>query len=397
MKIIIMSPIPLTTKIYQDFYIQKLTDNGVEIEFWDFSQMFNHGDLKRLELSYANTVKIDSKKIYKSLLSQNDRHKDILIISSFTFCFKFLFIYTTLRYYKFKLISFARGALPSFTGSMSSSEKKIDLLKKILYVSKWKNIIQTLYILGLKKAGFTKKPQLIFQAGSNGHITIGAGYWMDIKSAEQLININYFDYDKYLSVERAPKDRSTNKKHVVFLDEFLPHHPDFDLLGMKKLSAEIYYTELNNFFRYVETLTGLPVLIAAHPKAIYDINPFHGRKIVHNSTVESVAECSLILAHGSTSIGFGVCYNKPIVLMSSSEIRTLNNGHIQYAISGFESILGLIVIDISSAEYKIDLARVIVDDQKYTKYKYSFLTSQESEDALSQDIILNTFKEQYGI
>lgn len=38
-KIIYIRYIPLTRKIYDDFYMQDVIANGIEVEYWDISRM----------------------------------------------------------------------------------------------------------------------------------------------------------------------------------------------------------------------------------------------------------------------------------------------------------------------------------------------------------------------
>ena len=90
-----------------------------------------------------------------------------------------------------------------------------------------------------------------------------------------LFNFNYFDFDNYLE----QKTDIITSNTIVFLDEYLPYHPDFDLLKMEKINANQYYKELNNFFSKIEAHTSSRVVIAAHPKANYNINPFNNRPI----------------------------------------------------------------------------------------------------------------------
>ena len=40
-KVVFLRYIPLTQKIEHDFYIRELVDNGISVEYWDLSQMFD--------------------------------------------------------------------------------------------------------------------------------------------------------------------------------------------------------------------------------------------------------------------------------------------------------------------------------------------------------------------
>lgn len=387
-KLIILSPIPVSAKLYDDFYIKAVRGEGIEVEYWDFSLLLKQNDLRKA-YHYDSIRQISTKAEFIRLLDENRNNKNLLMVTAFTFCYRFLFIYRTLNKYDFPLSSFARGALPTFSSSKARYQQKLDQLTKLFKPSKWKNICQTLFILGLKYLGLTKKVDFIFQAGKNGSLALGAGSSMDFKAAKQLIHINYFDYDKCLLLNQKDGLSRPSQKHIVFLDDYMPHHPDFDLLQMQKVNPFKYYEEINRFFKYVEDLTNLPVVIAAHPKAVYEENPFENRRICFNQTVELVRDSDFVLAHASSSIGFAVCFEKRIILMSSDEIKTINTGYVQHSILGFKYILHLEEANLSERSYTLKLRSIKVDFERYNWYKYAYLTSKESENTVTQSIFLS--------
>ena len=66
---------------------------------------------------------------------------------------------------------------------------------------------------------------------------------------------------------------------------------------------------MNSFFNMIEN-NGLKVIIAAHPKSDYKINPFEGREIYKYKTNELVKNSTFTMAHMSSSINFSVLHNK---------------------------------------------------------------------------------------
>ena len=79
-----------------------------------------------------------------------------------------------------------------------------------------------------------------------------------------------FDYETYL--ERKTKKNTLHylEKHIVFLDEYGPFHPDLSLHNIKPLlNATDYYAELNKFFDYLELEFKLPVIITTYYNIIY--------------------------------------------------------------------------------------------------------------------------------
>jgi hypothetical protein len=132
------------------------------------------------------------------------------------------------------------------------------------------------------------------------------------------IDAHSFDHDHHLLTSRR-ESKAEPTKTVVFLDEYGPFHPDFELLSCTfPCGTEEYYANLNSFFHLVEERFGCSVLIAAHPKSRYEErgNLFEERSIVRGNTGQLVQEAKFVLAASSTSVNFAVIYSKPIVFLA---------------------------------------------------------------------------------
>lgn len=132
------------------------------------------------------------------------------------------------------------------------------------------------------------------------------------------------DYDLYLKFKEQWNAKAETC-HCVFLDEYFTFHPDFFTYGLSPpaMNAEKYYAGLSRFFDFVEEKTGLPVAVAAHPRARYDQRPdyFRGRRVEQFKTVELASQAKVIIAHESTAINFAVMFRKPIIFLTSDEIE----------------------------------------------------------------------------
>lgn len=151
----------------------------------------------------------------------------------------------------------------------------------------------------------------------------------EIDTKTKIIYAHSFDYDNYL--KKNDNIKTIKKKpYAVFLDQYLPHHPDAPIFfGVDpRCTKEKYYPALNNFFNIFEKKFNMQVIICAHPKSDYKSNPncLYGRKFVKNKTLELVKGSSLVFAHCSTTITYAVIYNKPLVFLLSDEyIRSFDN------------------------------------------------------------------------
>jgi hypothetical protein len=133
------------------------------------------------------------------------------------------------------------------------------------------------------------------------------------------------------------------------------------------------------------------VVIAAHPKAkcYNEFNPYNGRPIFFNQSNDLVKEASLVLTHASTAVCFPICYQKKLVLLMSDYLSE----RLPYFLVGAKSIVhacGATLIAIDN-EDDINIPEEI-DLEKYNDFKYKYLTSKESENQLSADIVINYIK-----
>lgn len=137
---------------------------------------------------------------------------------------------------------------------------------------------------------------------------------------KQTYSINHPDYEKYISVTQNDCGSIVDGEYIVFIDQYYPLHPflksenpdvDFDKL------VQPYYTSLNQFFDKIEKEFGCPVVIAAHPIANFEINPFGGRRIIYFKTAELVQHSKAVLMHNSFSISFVLLFDKPFCLITN--------------------------------------------------------------------------------
>ena len=159
-------------------------------------------------------------------------------------------------------------------------------------------------------------------------------------------SINHPDYEKYLSVKENTERPLVDGRYVVYLDQCFPMHPslktenpdvDFESL------APSYYESMNRFFEKVERQYGCDVVIAGHPIANYEKNPFGGRKIIYFKTAELVASSVAVLIHCSFSVSFPILFDKPFCILSNSAIR--NATEIRNNIERFSSVFKQTIID----------------------------------------------------
>lgn len=183
----------------------------------------------------------------------------------------------------------------------------------------------------------------------------------------QIFNSSSGDYLDAINIKRKSKDKIGN--YIVFLDQNIPFHPDNDLLNIKTVGADYYFTLLNRYFRELEKKYKCEVVISAHPSSIEykDHNFFCGRKVVYNQTAELVLGCIGVLTHTTTAVSYAVVYKKPILLLSMPGLAESDCMFMKVLSLELE----LKVVDISRCD---DLEFESVPISAYDKYRVNYLS-----------------------
>ena len=384
-KVIYVRYFPLTEAIYKDLYFDELKKNGIEVIYLDLTDLFYKKSVTSSVFEFEGTRKINSYNQLKKYLKEED-NSNTLFISIMTFEWR---VYRLFRLFtKFNLVLgvFARGVFPS--NENSANKFNISNIFKKINFENIKAFCGNKIIYTAKKYGFIKSYDYIFKAGEFGYYGIGLGCEIDLKKGK-IVEVNTVDYDQFLLHSDSPTIYSD--EYIVFLDQYLPYHPDSNYFNIKTVKPEPYFKEINSFFNKLESLTGKKVIIAAHPKAknYMEFNPYENRQIFFNQSNNLVKGAFIVLTHASTAICFPVCYKKKIVLLLSNYL----NDRLPHFNSVAQSIVwacDATIFNMDSEEL-IDLSKQ-VDLQKYDDFKFKYLTSNKTKNLMSKDIFINFIK-----
>jgi hypothetical protein len=192
------------------------------------------------------------------------------------------------------------------------------------------------------------------------------------------------DYDTYRDKVNQ-KTRIVTGQYIVFLDINLPFQSDLALSGDAPLNADEYYSSLNRFFMLIEKVYDTKVVIANHHKAHYTSQMFEGRECYHGKTAELVRDADFVISHHSTSIGYAVLNRKPIVFIYTNEMQKLyRNCRIRW----IQDLAQYFELPVYNIDHITDGSQVTIktpDRKRYDSYKYSYLTSHESENTSSAE------------
>lgn len=383
-KVIYIGYQPLTEKVKGDFYFKELNNNNILVEYWDLSPIYFNSINFQNQINDQSVIIIDSfKKLEEKLKIQEIDFT--LFVTNITLEYRVLKLYRILSTYKCKTSFFARGALPNVKYN-SILKFYLLKLKKVIKFNAVLNFLGNRYVFFLKKTKKIRPFFIIFRAGKFGLKTIGIGNEIEEQKSE-IIDVNYFDYDKFLNSRNC--SNLLDGKYCLYLDEYLPFHPDFQMFNIKTIDHKRFYEGLNNFFNLIEKKYNIEVVIAAHPKAekYKNINFFDGRKIYFNKAAELTRYADFVIGHNSSSLSFGVLNFKPIILIYNDSIKKIMPS-IYNSIFSFSETLGVNCID-----FEEGVTNVIIntpDELKYLDFKYKYLTSKKSEFRLSSEIFIET-------
>ena len=195
-----------------------------------------------------------------------------------------------------------------------------------------------------------------------------------------VIKAHSLDYDLFLYDKGNRKEALYKTKYAVFMDQYLPYHPDNFILGRKNpFNPYEYYGELNKFFSQVERETGVRVVIAAHPRADYSDKPFcyPNRDIVYGHLGALVRDCEFILGHHSTGVSFANIYKKSVVFIYNEAMVKENFSHRATLDMAYRFGKKAYEMNKETIDWKNE---IFIDADKYAFYREQFIKMKGSEE-----------------
>lgn len=368
-KVIVIGLLPLNEAYKKRLFMYEFEKNKIEYEYWPLYYIFYEN-----EPVIYNRIIQKNEKIFKTrieLLNEIDKISiDSILINEGEIKKETIDFYLKVFKKKLKIIFLKWGNTPTIEGKGLFKKR----LKQFLNIKKV--ILHIRFLLKCQKLNWLSKHNekniKILYAGEKLKDGI-----LKNKKIEKIAVISE-DLENYLKVKEIGK----KENQVVFLDQNLPNHPDFYIVGEKKINSEKYYKQLNNFFDYIEKVFNTKVIIAAHPKSNYPPETFSGRKIVKNQTATEIKKSKLILASYSTIIGLGIVENKPIILIESNDFSEFMKSEVKK----IAEVLDVIIINMDVFDYK--LPELNINEEKYKKYYKNYLYDGKEFKA-AKDIVLD--------
>jgi hypothetical protein len=379
-KIIIITIYPFNQRDFDRFGIEILRRNSFNVEIWDISSCLNKVCKDKLGKNcthYAQDIRIFKEKAeIVNAISLLDNH---CIINCFVeYSLRTFFIYRAISKYHIRYCVLGMVSFPNPTPIQTHRvERAISILKKgsslkiheIIQHILNKILLDFYFVFGIEPAS------IILLAGekSSGKPV------HPVNETTSRLWTHMLDYDIFLKQKNEHDESFKNKG--VFLDQYLPRHPDFINLGISfSFSPDDYYPKLCNFFKKLEKKIDSDIVIAAHPRSDYgdSTDCFCGRSIIKGKTDLIVKEALFVIAHTSTAINFAVLYNKPIIFITTTELQKMISGKnlTGLYIQAIASELGKKPIDIDNISHVKCDDEMKINEDAYRRYKNLYIKKE---------------------
>lgn len=356
---IIIEHEPLTERLKQIWNIDALREREVHVEYWDISKCVYPQANIPMTVEDNCVKRIGTIEEFEKNLINTDI-KNSVFVSEFYWNWnnrKIILLLNEHQCYCVKIDLYANTILPSSFANRAKYKLESITLKKIEEKIKFR--------LFLKVNSIKKSYNKILSSSTYTNPDIF---------------INHPDYELFNQI-----NSSSNKEnsYILFIDTYYPLHPDIQRISNKTANVEYYRKLMNKFFDFVENKYSKKVIIAAHPKAIYNGTEFGRRKIFWGKTAELIKHANFVFMHGSNSLSFIALADKPFAIVYPESFK-------MYPYM-YKQIINLAKYCDKTA-YNLDNCNwdSIVfskwDNKLRKKYIYSFLTSEETSKKQNVDI-----------
>lgn len=353
-KLIIIEHEPLTSRLEKIFSLKELLSNGVDVKYWDISQLCYAGidipeTLNRSFLRCFLTIND-----FITALKKNNKSDTIFIV-------EVLMTWGNRTIFKLLKDSQCYCIRVDLYGNTTLPISNKNVIKKFLSCNFICNIpekIKERYYRKMYLSSFYKKVL------SSSCI------------AERDISINHPDYESFIFEEKAP---IINEPYILFIDTYYPLHPDLKYYSKAKYAAVDvfqYHELMKSFFCFLENKYSKRVIIASHPKAKYTGGEFGNRKIIKGETCNLVKFADLIITHESNSLSFISLANKPFVFVYPDSYNRVNE-LLQY-FAQLSQYCDKMAYNLDKCDWDLIEFSPLSDDFR-VKYIYSYLTTPDAD------------------
>lgn len=319
-RLVFMQVTPVFPTFVKKWCLEELYDLGYETVVADFSPVVNRETDSYL--TQARMKDIPELNIrYKRFFSWNQIEEFFGKNKEKSFFFTMFYNYYQVKniFFLLKKYEIRHACLSGISSEFGVGDAECEVIP-LADRLKYKHIKEAIYNRLLTKIIPRKKPDFI-AIGSRKNEEYHCRMNQCKKGVKRIYAYSY-DYENYL---RASAYNNDNRAYCVFMDLYIPYHPDFVIEGSIKVNPKSYYRELNLIFDAIRKEYNLDVIIAAHPRADYldKKECYPGCKIFYGESASLVKGAKLVLAQFSNSISYAVMGNKPVIIINNKSISRI--------------------------------------------------------------------------
>ena len=186
-------------------------------------------------------------------------------------------------------------------------------------------LIGRLRLLAQKFKSLLKPTPSFWIMSGSECIPIFTSYFRSLKSTK-LIYTHSLEYEFFhYGSGGSPMREIPNNDYLLVLDQGWFSKPKPDFLTDKEYPPaprEKFSREIRSILRQISNATGLEIVVSCHPKAsIEDTKEIYvGFNVVDHPSADLIRNCTIALANTSTSIGYAIIAEKPLLLFTSDEL-----------------------------------------------------------------------------
>lgn len=363
-KVVILVSSPFNQRDRERFGVEILQKNGFEVKVWDFTPFLNPWRWKSFipdgKSNFEEYYVFYTKKEAISAISELTNY--CLIVCVINYSYETIFLYRAISRYRLPYCLVLYNWISYDINSHKNISKRLGNLTL-------RKLLEYLFLKIPYKLLGIKPVKIVLMLGGEFNLSR-----QPVDKTTEIIKSHYFDYDIYLKEIQKPAEFDDHM--AVFLDHYLPFHPDWGTSA--RLDPSEYYPLLCKFFDCLDKNYGIHVVIAAHPRSAYENLPdyFNGRRIIRDKTAELVRRCKFVIAHHSASTSFAVLFRKPVIFVTTDKLKQIQLGEMTDFMA---SMFNKVPINLSG-DFKVDLDReLMVDDDVYKKYETDYIKKEGAE------------------
>lgn len=379
-KIIIIHLNALIKRLKNAYLIDSYLEAGFEVEYWDLSAFYNPTVKFPDELFEPYVFKFNSLAEVEARLALIDKKKTIFIVQLHEIWY-YRRLYRLLARYNCYM-----ARINIYPPDFQSSLRDVDWRGFFYHVLR-RGIAKTYFYY--KKFYNYKTYRHYFAVSDTKINSINQRYYeIEINRPDYEVSINRPDYEVFRRVKND-SSKVLEGRYSLFVDPFFPCHPEAVGLSRHNQATKSYHRSMRNFFDWLEERFQIPVVIAAHPSAVYENNELGNRQTIKNKTPELVKDAEFVLLHQSYSNVFAILFDKPFVFITTDSINRYP--HLLERISGMAGFFDKDAYNIDKCSYdSVNISKAAPSLRD--KYIYSYVTSSGAEYQFNKDIVIAEFK-----